>query len=90
VEKFECPNCHQKTIPVWRKMCLGPSIPTACPNCGSRVGVPHSAWLVLMPFAVMVIAVQLVASFAVGAVLVAVGMLAMSWIYYKFVPLIVK
>ena len=90
MEKLECPNCHQKTIPVWRKMCLGPATRAACPNCGSPVSVPRSAMLGVIPFAVAFVAAQLVGSLVVGAVLVAVGILTMFWIHYKFVPLIVK
>jgi hypothetical protein len=46
--------------------------------------------LAIIPFAIGGIAAQLVNSFAVGAVLVAVGVLAMAWIHYQFVPLITK
>ena len=87
---LECPNCHQKAIAVWRKMCLGPGRAISCPNCGSRLSVPWLAMLAVFPFAFGFIAAQLVASFAVAAVVFVVGALVMGWIHYQFVPLIVK
>ena len=90
MEKLECPNCHQKTIPVWRKMFLGPASRVTCSNCGSRISVSYVALLAGIPFLIALVAAQIVGSLAVAAILLVVGALVMSWIHYKFVPLIVK
>jgi hypothetical protein len=87
---LECPSCHQATIPVWRKLFLGPATSAACPSCGSRISVPYWAMLAAIPFAAGFVAAQVVGSFAVAAGLVIAGSLVMAWIHYKFVPLIVK
>jgi len=90
MENLECPSCRQMTVPLWRKMCLGPATGTACSNCGSRVSVPWSAMLSAIPFMIALLAAQLVGSFALGEVVLIVGAVGMFWIHYKFVPLIVK
>ena len=90
MEDLECPNCHHRTISLWRKMVLGPARAIECSNCGSRISVPYLAMLASIPFLLALVAAQLLGSLAIGAVLVITGILAMSWIHYKFVPLIVK
>ena len=90
MEKLECPKCHQKTVPVWRKMRLGPAKSVTCPNCGSRIGVPFAAMLAVIPFLIAIIAAGMVGSLALKVVLLVVGFLALLWIHYKFVPLTVK
>ena len=90
MDNLECPSCHQKSVPVWRKLCLGPAVPTTCANCGSRIGVPWVSMLEIIPLLIAFVAAQVIGSLAVGAVIVVVGMLTMAWIHYKFVPLVVK
>jgi prepilin signal peptidase PulO-like enzyme (type II secretory pathway) len=90
VDDLECPKCHQKTIPLWRKMCLGPATGTTCAKCGSKVSVPYSSMIALVPFLIAIVAAQMIGSLAVAAFLVIGGVLAMCWFHYKFVPLIVK
>ena len=90
MERLECPNCHQPAISVWSKMFLGPARTIPCPSCKSRLSVPWLATLAVIPFLIGLIAAQLVGSFAVAAVLLVAGALAMAWIHYQFVPLIMK
>jgi hypothetical protein len=87
---LDCPSCHQPAIPLWRKMCLGPATSAKCPNCGARYSVPYSSMLAIIPFLIAAVAAQVVGSIVVAAVLVIVGAAVMSWIYWKFVPLIAK
>ena len=44
----------------------------------------------VIPFLIAMVAAQAVGSFGVGAVVLVVGILAMCWIHYQFIPLIVK
>jgi hypothetical protein len=90
MENRECPNCHQQAIPLWRKMCLGPATSAACANCGTRVSVPYSAMLAVIPFLIAIVAAQFVGSIVLAGALLIVAALVMCWIHYKFVPLIVK
>jgi uncharacterized protein (DUF983 family) len=90
MEKLECPNCHQKTIPLWRKLLLGPATRTTCANCGSGVSVPYLSMLAAVPFLIAIVAAQAVGSTGIAAAALAIGVLVMLWIYYQFVPLIVK
>jgi hypothetical protein len=47
MKRYPCPHCGRATIPLWRRLCLGPAWPTICSDCGRRVGVPWwSVWLV--------------------------------------------
>jgi hypothetical protein len=46
--------------------------------------------LAVIPFLIAIIAAGMVGSSALKVVLVIVGFLAICWIHYKFVPLIVK
>ena len=90
MEKLECPKCHQKTIPLWRKMCLGPASRVTCSSCGAHVSVPISSMIAVVPFLIAMVAAQAVGSIEVSAVVLVVGVVAMCWIHYQFVPLIVK
>src|SRR5206468_610704 len=45
-KRYPCPHCSHPTIPLWRRLCLGPAWPTTCTGCERRVGVPWSSmWL---------------------------------------------
>ena len=90
MEKLECPKCHQNTIPLWRKMCLGPATRTTCSNCGAHVSVPVSSMIAMMPFLIAIVAAQAVGSIELSAVVLLIGVLAMCWIHYRFVLLVVK
>jgi ribosomal protein S27E len=90
MDDLECPNCHQKTIPLWRKMFLGPATSVKCAKCGARVSVPYSAMLAVIPFLIAIVAAQFVGSIVLAGALLVVAVLVMCWIHYKFVPLIVK
>ncbi len=39
-KKYPCPHCRRATIPRWRRLLLGPALPTRCSSCDRRVGVP--------------------------------------------------
>ncbi len=90
MDKLECPACHQKTIPVWRKMCLGPATSTSCSNCAKRISVPYSGMWTIIPFLVVFAASQFVPSAAASVALILAGIALMCWLNYKYVPLIVK
>jgi len=90
MEKLECPRCHQRTIPAWRKQVLGPATSATCPGCGGKVGVPMAAILSATPFFAALIAFQFIESFALGAAVLVVGAVAMAWLHQTYVPLIPK
>lgn len=90
MEKLECPRCHQRTIPAWRKQVLGPATSATCPGCGGKVGVPIAALLSATPFLAALIAVQFINPVAVSAVVLVAGAVTMAWLHHKYVPLIPK
>ena len=90
MEKFECPRCHNKAIPAWRKQVLGPASSMACPKCGARLSVPFSALWTLAPLVLAFAASQLIESIALSAILILLGFVAMSWLHHKYAPLIDK
>ena len=90
MESLECPKCHAQAMPLWKKMCLGPARGVTCQNCGTRVSVPYVSGFAAIPFLIAIVAAQIVGSVFLAAALLAVGILVTAWIYYKFVPLIVK
>jgi ribosomal protein S27E len=77
MDNLECPACHQKTIPVWRKMFLGPAASTACSNCAKRITAPYSGMWTVIPFLIALVASQFVGSLAVSIALIVVGNLVM-------------
>jgi hypothetical protein len=90
MEELECPRCHQKSIPAWRKQCLGPMSSATCPSCHGRLSIPLSAIWITTPFLAAAVASIYIESFAISAVLVVAGFLAMCWLNHKYVPLIPK
>lgn len=55
---YKCPHCGKPGISVWRKLCLGPLIPTTCKQCRKEVGVPYSAMFIIIPFITVLCLVQ--------------------------------
>ena len=90
MERLECPNCHQKTIPVWRKMLLGLGSWITCTNCHTRLYVGSwTIYAVLVPAMIAFVVAQQVGSIVIARVVALVAILAITWIFYKL-PLIVK
>lgn len=77
-------------MPLWRKMCLGPSTFAKCANCGSRLTVPTSSLWAASPFLIAVLVAIFTDSHIVAGVALLVGILLMFSIHYKYVPLIAK
>lgn len=87
LKKLKCPHCGELTISVFRKLCLGPAVPTTCKACGKKVGVPYSAVLAVLPLLAAYIGAQSVESSALKALFFICGGLLMALIYLKWVPL---
>lgn len=48
-KRYACPHCGEKTISLWRRLFLGPALPTRCSACQQRVGVSWSmTWIGLV------------------------------------------
>jgi hypothetical protein len=90
MDGLKCPSCQQRAIPAWRKMLLGPATSTVCGTCGSRISVPYSGMWTIVPFLLAFVAAQFVSSAAVSVTLIVIGIVVMSWLNYKYVPLVVK
>jgi len=88
---YKCPHCGKPGIPVWRKLCLGPLVPTTCKQCGREVGVPYSSVLLVIPFIIaMVLAMMYLDSVMWKVVILVVLTLIMSVVYLRYIPLIPK
>lgn len=95
---FECPICHKLGISFWRKLCLGPALPTTCSQCGKKVGVPYYSLVASVPFVISLIYLYMfkvdLSSQYIFKVDIALGAALMgSFMFYvvmhlKFVPLI--
>jgi hypothetical protein len=88
MQTLEFPHCHKPAIPVWRKLVLGPAVSAKCKVCGGAVGVPWSAMWVGIPFFVAIIIAALIDSVPIAAALWIAGFAAMSWLHYRYVPLV--
>jgi len=88
--RYRCPHCGGDGIPGWRRLCLGPAVPTKCRECGHRVGVPWWSIVVGIPF---LVAYALALTYFRGDAiknfwLGALGAIIMVWLWDSFVPLI--
>jgi hypothetical protein len=91
VGMYKCPHCGKPGIPVWRKLFLGPLVPTTCKECGREVGVPYSSMLLVIPFIIaMALAMMYLDSVMWKVVILVILTLIMSGIYLKYIPLIPK
>ena len=88
MQTVECPHCHKPAIPVWRKLCLGPAVPTKCRACGGAVGVPWSAMWTGIPFSVAIVITPFINSVPIVTVLWIAGFAVMSWLHCRYVPLV--
>jgi hypothetical protein len=84
---FECPFCHKLTIPLWRKLFLGPKGSVLCSSCGGAVGVPPYVRYILLSMGIVMIAIYELTS---SNVLAATAYLLMLGVYLRQVPLIPK
>lgn len=82
-----CPHCGDPGIPLWRKLSLGPAFPTTCRACGSRVGVPPSSMLALIPALTCVVASAFIPSLPLRMVLWWVGAALTAIVWMIWVPL---
>jgi hypothetical protein len=92
---FKCPICHKPGIPTWRKLCLGPALPTKCRECGKKVGVPYSSMLAVVPFVVAILIswyIFLYTDYSLLYILLSliIGNIIMFFLYLKWVTLIPK
>jgi len=88
---YKCPHCGKPGISVWRKLFLGPLVPTTCKQCGREVGVPYSSMLLVIPFLIaMTLAMMYLDSVMWKVVILVVLTLIMSVVYLKYIPLIPK
>ena len=74
------------------KMCLGPMIPTQCKTCGRKVGVPYTAMLGLIPFAIgafvgKLIIGKLLNSPLLGYLVFVIGVVIVFVIHLRWIPL---
>ncbi len=90
MQALECSHCHKPTIPVLRKLFLGPGTSATCPACGGRVSVPKSGVWVVVPFLVAITIAAFVNSVLITGALWVVGGAVMAWLHYRYVPLIAK
>ena len=70
-------------------MCLGPATSAKCRNCGGAVSVPWAAMLASAPFIAAIIVAPRVSLPTAVALLIG-GAAVMTFVQYRFVPLIAK
>lgn len=87
MEKIKCPHCGKPGISVFRKMCLGPAVPTKCSVCSERVGVSYFSILAIVPFLLAVLGAALVEPPALKVLLWFSGFVVTTFIYTRCVPL---
>lgn len=87
MSKLNCPHCGRPGISILRKMCLGPAVPATCKACGKKVGVPYAAMLAVIPFVAAILASAFVEPLAFKAALWVGGIIVMSIIHMRWVPL---
>jgi hypothetical protein len=70
-------------------MFLGPATWAKCRNCGGAVSVPWAAMLASAPFIAAILVTPWV-SLPTAVVLLVGGAAVMTFVHYRFVPLIAK
>ena len=88
---FECPNCKEKTIKKWSKFCLGPVRSVRCDSCGKKVSIPYKSLYFMAAYLIFIFAIPRLIEFNhylfIAIIIVTV---LVSYLLYKYVPLIVK
>ena len=88
---YLCPHCNKPGISTLRRSWLGSAISATCTVCGSKIGVPYGkSMLALTPLFLGMVLASLVRdiSFVASVLIWLVGIGAMFWMFFKFVPLI--
>lgn len=88
---FECPNCKEKTISKSTKFFLGPGRAKTCSCCGAKVSIPYLSLFGLNVF-LLLMALLLIKSPNMAVAFTGIIIIAILWSYlfYRFVPLVVK
>lgn len=84
---YTCPHCNKQSISKFRKMFLGPSVPTICSFCGKKVGVPYTALLTVLPFIACVFLAYIVEDLIIQVLLCVIGFIAMTVSQMIYIPL---
>lgn len=88
MKRLNCPHCEKPGISVLRKLFLGPALPATCKACGKKVGVPYTASLMAnTPFLAAFVASFFVESFVFKAALWVAGIIVVTIIEIRWVPL---
>ena len=87
---YECPHCHRRTIPAWRRWSLGPALPTKCQSCGGYVGVPWSSMFSVIPLFLGFAAALVVESLPAKAAFIVWGLGIAILLTRRLSPLVPK
>jgi uncharacterized paraquat-inducible protein A len=86
---LDCPHCGKPAITPLRKIFMGPSSPATCKMCGEKVGIPYSSWRVWkISFALTMVALLLVQSFASLIVILVAGFTLGCYLQLRRIPLV--
>jgi hypothetical protein len=87
MNKLTCPHCEQPGIFVMGKIIMVSTISVKCKACGMQVGIPFGPFMTLLFSVSALIALTLVDSFRLKAVLLVGGAIALFIILIRWVPL---
>ena len=103
MKKLECPSCCQPSFTVWQKILLGPARKIRCDLCGASVSIPWVKGMLIIflasffpPIGAVVASFLLphqmdLMTFVVVLVVGGVaGLALLGWLYWRWVPLVVK
>ena len=88
--RHPCPHCGRDGISGFRRVALGPALPTRCSECRRRVGVPWWSIVTAVPFVLaMCLAVEAAGSgVRLGFLLGSFGTAVMFMLGAALVPLV--
>ncbi len=90
-QKLECPHCHQRTIPVWRKLLINNIRPATCSSCGWTITVPAWANVAVLPFVGLGgLLTHVTTSFLQAALFMLLAAIPMGVWWHYYVPLIAQ
>jgi hypothetical protein len=87
MNNLTCPHCGQPGISVMGKIIMVSTNSIKCKACGKQVGIPLLFIVELIPLVSALIALTLVGSFRLKAVLLVGGAIALFIILIRWVPL---